>query len=198
MEELLVCPWIEYQQNDQTRLLFLNGSRRVFFRKFCQGKNHEIGKTLENTSVVISRQANESLSWVPKKCTLCECQGIQYESTNWWHYFHVSNRRRDCHFTQSSEPREGLAACSAKGVPSLLSYFKTLSIGPAPGIEPATSRSAVKRSTDWANPAGDFSCAIMVVTQGKEWLEMTDLDRAWGLRASRSTINTFLQTEKRV
>ena len=29
----------------------------------------------------------------------------------------------------------------------------TLSIGPAPGIEPATSPSAVKRSTDWANPA---------------------------------------------
>ena len=26
-------------------------------------------------------------------------------------------------------------------------------VGPAPGIEPATSRSAVKRSTDWANPA---------------------------------------------
>ena len=48
----------------------------------------------------------------------------------------------------SSEPREGLAACSAKGVPSLLSYFKTLSIGPlAPGIVPATFRSAVKRST---------------------------------------------------
>ena len=29
-----------------------------------------------------------------------------------------------------------------------LVIFKTLSIGPAPGIEPATSRSAVKRSTD--------------------------------------------------
>ena len=40
-----------------------------------------------------------------------------------------------------------------KRVPSFLSYFKTLSIGPPPGIEPATSRSAVKRSTDWANPA---------------------------------------------
>ena len=53
----------------------------------------------------------------------------------------------------SSEPREGPAACSAKGVPSFFSYFKTLSIGPAPGIEPATSRSAVKRSNDWANPA---------------------------------------------
>ena len=48
----------------------------------------------------------------------------------------------------SSEPREGQAACSAKGVRSFLSYFKTLSIGPAPGNEPATSRSAVKRSTD--------------------------------------------------
>ena len=31
--------------------------------------------------------------------------------------------------------------------------FKILSIGPAAGIEPATFRSAIKRSTDWANPA---------------------------------------------
>ena len=61
MEKLLVCPWIECQQNHHTRLLFLNGSRRVFFLKFCQGKNHEIGKTLQNTSVVTSRRANESL-----------------------------------------------------------------------------------------------------------------------------------------
>lgn len=76
MEELLVCPWIEYQQNHHTRLLFLNGSRRVFFLKFCQGKNHEIGKTLQNTSVVTTRRANESLPWVPKKCTSFECQGI--------------------------------------------------------------------------------------------------------------------------
>ena len=51
------------------------------------------------------------------------------------------------------EPREGLSACSAEEVPSFLSHFKTLSNGPAPGIEPATSLSAVKRSTDWANPA---------------------------------------------
>ena len=43
----------------------------------------------------------------------------------------------------SFEPSEGLAACSAKGVPSFLSYFKTLSIGPALGIEPATSPSVV-------------------------------------------------------
>ena len=57
--------------------------------------------------------------------------------------FYVSNWTRDRHFTWSSEPREGLACCSAKGVPSFLGYFKTLSIGPAPGIEPATFRSAV-------------------------------------------------------
>ena len=42
---------------------------------------------------------------------------------------------------------------SEKGVPSFLSYFKTLSIGLAPGIKPATFHSAVKRSTIWANPA---------------------------------------------
>ena len=31
---------------------------------------------------------------------------------------------------------------------SFLSYFKTLSVGPVPGIDPAISRLAVKRSTD--------------------------------------------------
>ena len=43
---------------------------------------------------------------------------------------------------------EGLATYSAKGVPSLLSYFKTLSTSRAPGIKPATSRSVVKCPTD--------------------------------------------------
>ena len=93
-------------------------------------------------------------SALKKQCTfLFECQCIWNENTNWGHYFYVSWWRRDRHFTWSSKPREGLAACSAKEVPSFLSHFKTLSNGPAPGIEPATSRSAVKRSTDWANPA---------------------------------------------
>ena len=50
--------------------------------------------------------------------------------------------------TWSSEPREGPAVCSEKAVPSFLSYFNTSSVGPPAGIEPATSRSAVKRSTD--------------------------------------------------
>ena len=59
----------------------------------------------------------------------------------------------DRHFTWSSQPREGLAICRAKVVLSFVSHFKTLRVGPVQGIEPATSRSAVKRSTDWANPA---------------------------------------------
>ena len=49
---------------------------------------------------------------------------------------------------RSSEQREGLAACSAKAIPSFLSYSKTLSVGPAPVIEPATSRFVVKRYID--------------------------------------------------
>ena len=57
--------------------------------------------------------------------------------------FYVSTWRRDRHFTWPSEPRKGLTDCTAEGVPSFLSYFKTLSIGPAPGIEPVTSPSVV-------------------------------------------------------
>ena len=37
------------------------------------------------------------------------------------------------------EPREGLAACTSKGMPSFLSYFNTLSTGPVLGVEPTTS-----------------------------------------------------------
>ena len=67
--------------------------------------------------------------------------------------FYVSYWRRDRYFTWSSEPREGLAACNAKGVPSFPSYFKTLSNGPAAGIGPATFLSAViKRSTELILP----------------------------------------------
>ena len=54
--------------------------------------------------------------------------------------------------------------------------FKTLLIGPVPGIEPATSRSVVKRSADWANPAA----ALFVWTNlGKHlkfiWLCVTSI-----------------------
>jgi len=69
------------------------------------------------------------------------------------YYFYFSYWRRDPHFTWSSEPHKGLAVCRAKEVPSLLSYFKNLSIGPASRILPTTPYSAVKCSTSWANPA---------------------------------------------
>ena len=42
-------------------------------------------------------------------------------------------------------PRSSRLQC--KGSTFISSYFKTLSNGPAPGIKPATFRSAVKRST---------------------------------------------------
>ena len=56
--------------------------------------------------------------------------------------------RWDRHFTWTSELRESLPVCRAKEVPLFLSYFMTLSIAPAAGIELATSCSAVNRSTD--------------------------------------------------
>ena len=70
-----------------------------------------------------------------KKCTLLECQCIQHESTNWEHYFYVSYRRGDRHFTWSSQPREGLGIFRAKEVPSILNHFKTMSVGPVAGFE---------------------------------------------------------------
>ena len=70
--------------------------------------------------------------------------------------FYVCYWGRDSHFARPCEPREGLPVCRAKEVPSFLGCFKTPSIGPARGIEPATSRSAVERSTDLANPAAQF------------------------------------------
>ena len=63
-------------------------------------------------------------------------------------YRYLPYQRRGRHFTWSSEPREGLAICTAKALPLFLSYFETPSFGPVPGIEPTTSRSAVKYSTD--------------------------------------------------
>ena len=75
--------------------------------------------------------------------------------------------RRDRYFARSSEPRERLPVSVVKEVLLFLSYFKTLRIGLAQGIEPATSRSAVERSTDWDKPAAKFWFAD---TMQKNWL----------------------------
>ena len=76
----------------------------------------------------------------------------------------VSYWRRDGHFTWLSEPHEALAVCRTKEAPLFLRYFKTLSISPIPGIDPTTSRSAVKRSTNRAKvnllPQKDFKTDV--------------------------------------
>ena len=51
--------------------------------------------------------------------------------------------------------------------PSFLSYFETLSIGSAPGIEPAASRSAVTRSTEWANTVAVKPITRLIANQRK-------------------------------
>ena len=59
--------------------------------------------------------------------------------------------RRDHCLICLSEPCQGSAVYRGKEVPSFLKYFKTRSMGPPSlGIEPTTSRSAVKRSFDVA------------------------------------------------
>ena len=55
------------------------------------------------------------------------------------HYLYVS---------RTGATRRSSRSCSVKRIPSFLSYFMTLKNFKSPGIEPATSRSAVKRSTD--------------------------------------------------
>ena len=72
-----------------------------------------------------------------QKRTTFERQCIKHEGTNWDTIFTSPTGDGTAIYTWSSEPLEGPAVCSAKTVPSFLSYFETLSIGPAPGIEPA-------------------------------------------------------------
>ena len=53
-------------------------------------------------------------------------------------------------------------------------FFETLSNGPAPGIEHATSRSAVKRSTDWATKHSIVFYRQTLMEEGLEiWLQWT-------------------------
>ena len=47
----------------------------------------------------------------------------------------------------SSTPGEGLAVCRTKTAPLFLIFFKTLSIGPVPGIKVAISLSTVERGS---------------------------------------------------
>ena len=78
-----------------------------------------------------------------------------------------------------------LAICKAKAVyvTSFLSHFKAMNVGLVPGIEPSTSRSAVKLSTDWANPRGGggyshtLPIRLCAVQRGRDF-EAPDLERS--------------------
>ena len=67
---------------------------------------------------------------------------LEVESNNWGHLFYVSYWRR----TSSRLQCKGTTFISKL-------FIEDLESGTVPGIEPATSRSAVKRSTNSANPA---------------------------------------------
>ena len=73
---------------------------------------------------------------------------------------YVSRWRQHCYFKWPFEPCEGLPICRQKSVPSFLSYFKTLSIGPGQGIEPQTPCSAVKSSTNGAYPVAVKTASV--------------------------------------
>ena len=84
-----------------------------------------------------------------KKSTLFGCQCIKYESTNWGHYFLRLLLETGSPFYVVIRATRSSTRLQGKGITFISQlFFKTLSIGPAPGIEPASSRSAVKRSTD--------------------------------------------------
>ena len=87
------------------------------------------------------------------------------ESTNWGHYFYVSNWRRDRHFTWSSESHEGLASSVQ------MAYFHfSVILRPLGLVRPRETNPrppalrAVKRFTNWA---GDNTELPHIVTLPK-------------------------------
>ena len=88
--------------------------------------------------------------------------------------------RPDRHFTYSSEPYERSYGAREAGT---FSYFEILSIVPASVIEHATSRSAVNRSTDWANPA-----AVIIISG---WVVFSNWPPLLFSSTKRSTLFSF-------
>ena len=60
----------------------------------------------------------------------------------------------------------GANCLHGKSSTTVLSYCETLSIGQVPGIEPATSCSAVKRCTDWTSAAAWTNASEVIRSPG--------------------------------
>ena len=85
-------------------------------------------------------------------------QCIQHENSNRGRYFYFFNGTAILRGHPNHAKVFPFWQC--KGSTFISHYFKTLSIIPSPGIEPATSRSGVKRSTDRANPIHTRGAAV--------------------------------------
>ena len=118
-------------------------TRRCFSARFSSFSTHctrSISRPL--LSLIAFSRSSANCCFLRHSSMICLKKQALYLSVNVFStkvliggtFLDVSNWTRDRHFTWSYEPREGPAACSAKGVSSFLSYFKTLTIVPTPGI----------------------------------------------------------------
>ena len=78
---------------------------------------------------------------------------LEVESAHWGHYFYflLLETGPSCYVVISATGRSSRLQCKGTTFISQL-FIEDLESGTVPGIEPATSHSAVKRSTDSANP----------------------------------------------
>ena len=95
--------------------------------------------------------------WVKSYANEEKCkQWCQQRFASSSHHFFISYWRRDHHFTLTSKPCAGLAIGRTKAlrVPSFLSYFKTLSIGPVlvAKRKPKKKFRLVRDSNSWPLP----------------------------------------------
>ena len=103
--------------------------------------------------VLLFKSYNKKMHWVSiylaRKCELGTL-------------FYISYRRRDRHLRGHPSHAKFSPLAVQRKYLHFSVILRPMSNGPAPRIEPATSRSAVKHSTDWANPAACVECIYCI------------------------------------
>lgn len=84
--------------------------------------------------------------------------------------FHISRRRRDCHFYVVIRATLWSSRWQGHRITFFLSIFKNLKIGPATTIVPATFHS-VCNPTDWANPLNSITIGLY---PSRSWWKTTE------------------------